>query len=75
MNREEKEATIVLGIATAVLVAMCILSFERCAVVLVFATAATLYAFVWGKIFGEALEEVRKRQIQSRDKPRCVTDN
>ncbi len=75
MNKEEKEMSIVLGIATAVLSAVCILSFERCAVALVFATAAALWAFVWSKIFGEALEEVRKRQIQSHDKPRCVADN
>ncbi|MFZ8839836.1 MAG: hypothetical protein ACO2PM_13195 [Pyrobaculum sp.] len=46
MNKEEKEAVAVLGIAATVLAVLCILSFQKCIVALIFAVAASLWVYV-----------------------------
>ena len=56
MNREEKEVVVAFVIATVVLAALCILSFETCIVATVFAVAASLWAYAWG-LFGKLLRE------------------
>jgi hypothetical protein len=61
MNREEKEMAVALVIAIAGLAAMCILSFETCAVAAVFVTAASLWAYAW-RLFGKLLQEATERQ-------------
>jgi hypothetical protein len=84
MNREEKEMAVVLGVGVAVtlMAVVCILFFETCiisAIITITAIAAYLWVYVlskiFSKIFGELLEEVRKQQIHSHNKPKCVTDN
>jgi uncharacterized SAM-binding protein YcdF (DUF218 family) len=45
MNREEKEAVTVFGIAVTVLAVLCILSFQKCIVALIFATAISLWLY------------------------------
>jgi hypothetical protein len=61
MNSEEKEVAVAFVIAIAGLAAVCILSFETCAVATVFATAASLWAYAWG-LFGKILQETTERQ-------------
>jgi len=75
MNREEKEMAIALGVAAVLAAVACILSFQMCVVGFVTAIAASLWAYAWSKVFGEGLEEIRRRQTQSHDRPRCVADN
>jgi len=61
MNREEKEVVFALIIAVASLAAVCILSFETCVTVAVFAVAASLWAYAWG-LFGRLLQEATEKQ-------------
>jgi uncharacterized SAM-binding protein YcdF (DUF218 family) len=61
MNREEKEAVAVFGIAVTVLAVLCILSFERCIVALIFATATSLWAYAW-ILFGKLLLQMTEAQ-------------
>jgi hypothetical protein len=75
MNKEEKEAAVALGVAAVLAAVVCILSFETCAVGFIIAVVAFLWAYTWSKIFGDVLEEVRRQQIQSHNKQRCVSDN
>jgi len=75
MNREEKEMAIALGVAAVLAAVACTLSFQMCVVVFVTAIAASLWAYSWSKVFGEGLEEIRRRQTQSHDRPRGVADN
>jgi hypothetical protein len=75
MNKEEKEVVAVFGVTATLMAVVCILSFETCAIGTIIAITASLWAYVWSKVFGELLEEVRKQQIQSRNKPKCIADN
>jgi hypothetical protein len=75
MNREEKEIAIALGIAAVLAAVVCILSFQTCIIGFTIAITAGLWAYTWSKVFGEGVEELRKRQTQNHDKPRCITDS
>jgi membrane protein implicated in regulation of membrane protease activity len=75
MNREEKEAVAALSAAAVLAAVVCVLSFQTCVLFFMMAAAAGLWAYVWSKVFGEGLEEIRKRQMQSHDRSRCVADN
>ena len=45
MNKEEKAVITVFGIAVTVLAVLCILSFQKCIVALIFAVATSLWVY------------------------------
>jgi uncharacterized SAM-binding protein YcdF (DUF218 family) len=61
MNREEKEAVAVLGIAVTVLAVLCILSFQKCVVALIFAVAISLWIYAC-MLFGKLLLQMTEVQ-------------
>ena len=61
MSREEKEAAAAFAVATAVLAPLCVLSPQTCAIGVVIAATAALWAYAW-IFFFRLLREAAERQ-------------
>jgi len=70
MNKEEKEAATVLGIAVTILAVLCILSFQECVVALIFAVAISLWVYA-SILFAKLL--LQMTEVQQDEAPQQET--